>query len=55
MTLDEDALRAVLLGEASVPGLVEQGRAKADGDLAKVDELLGHLGEPDPGFAIVTP
>ncbi|MEV1040068.1 MULTISPECIES: alkyl/aryl-sulfatase [unclassified Streptomyces] len=55
VTLDEDALRAVLLGEASVPGLVEQGRAKADGDLAKVDELLGHLGEPDPGFAIVTP
>ncbi|MFG3531311.1 alkyl/aryl-sulfatase [Streptomyces sp. NPDC047917] len=55
VTLDEDALRAVLLGEASVPGLVEQGRAKADGDPTKVDELLGHLGEPDPGFAIVTP
>ncbi|MEV5200420.1 alkyl sulfatase dimerization domain-containing protein [Streptomyces sp. NPDC053720] len=55
VTLDEDALRALLLAETPVSGLVEQGRAKADGDLAKVDELLGHLGEPDPGFAIVTP
>ncbi|MFF3956105.1 alkyl/aryl-sulfatase [Streptomyces sp. NPDC001890] len=55
VTLDEDALRELLLGETPVTDLVEQGRAKADGDLAKVDELLGHLGEPDPGFAIVTP
>jgi alkyl sulfatase BDS1-like metallo-beta-lactamase superfamily hydrolase len=55
VALDEDALRALLLGEAPVSGLVEQGRAKADGDLTKVDELLGHLGEPDPDFAIVTP
>ncbi|MET8743425.1 alkyl sulfatase dimerization domain-containing protein [Streptomyces sp. NPDC004728] len=55
VTLDEDTLRALLLGETPLADLVEQGRAKADGDLAKVDELLGHLGEPDPDFAIVTP
>ncbi|MFJ8849038.1 alkyl sulfatase C-terminal domain-containing protein [Streptomyces sp. NPDC102437] len=55
VTLDEDGLRALLLGETPLADLVEQGRAKADGDLAKVDELLGHLAEPDPGFAIVTP
>lgn len=55
VTLDEDALRAVLLGETPVADLVQQGRAKAEGDLAKVNELLGHLAGSDPDFAIVTP
>ncbi len=42
-------------GEPPVCALVEQGRAKADGDPAKADEPLGRLGAPDPGLAIVTP
>ncbi|MEU4269166.1 alkyl sulfatase dimerization domain-containing protein [Streptomyces sp. NPDC026092] len=55
LTLDEEALRAVLLGVTPLPDLVEQGRATAEGDLTKVAELLGHLSDPDPDFAIVTP
>ncbi|WP_030265031.1 alkyl/aryl-sulfatase [Streptomyces sp. NRRL B-24484] len=55
LTLDESDLRAVLLGTESLARLAEQGRATLDGDPAVLDELLGYLSSPDPGFAIVTP
>ncbi|MFF3171966.1 alkyl/aryl-sulfatase [Streptomyces sp. NPDC057900] len=53
VALDEDALRAVLLG--TLPPSELAGRATITGDAAKITELLGHLGAPDPDFTIVTP
>ncbi|MFI8276987.1 alkyl sulfatase C-terminal domain-containing protein [Streptomyces sp. NPDC085929] len=55
ITLDEPALRAVLLGRAALADLVARGRARVCGDPARLAELTGHLTEPDPDFPIVTP
>ncbi|WP_371646353.1 MULTISPECIES: alkyl/aryl-sulfatase [unclassified Streptomyces] len=55
ITLDEPALRSLLLGRAGLGELVAEGRARVSGDPARLAELTGHLDEPDPGFAIVTP
>ncbi|MFF3860735.1 alkyl/aryl-sulfatase [Streptomyces sp. NPDC002209] len=55
ITLDEPALRGLLLGRAALADLVAQGRARVSGDPARLAELTGHLTEPDPDFAIVTP
>lgn len=55
ITLDEPALRGLLLGRAALADLVAQGRARVCGDPARLAELTGHLTEPDPDFAIVTP
>ncbi|MBP0458670.1 alkyl/aryl-sulfatase [Streptomyces montanisoli] len=55
VTLNEADLRALLLGTADLDGLASQGRADVTGDAGTFTELLGHLGSPDPGFAVVTP
>ncbi|MFD7837953.1 alkyl/aryl-sulfatase [Streptomyces sp. NPDC059761] len=55
IALDEPALRALLLGRTSLPDLLDRGRAEVSGDPARLAELTGHLTEPDPDFAIVTP
>ncbi|MFE2043751.1 alkyl/aryl-sulfatase, partial [Streptomyces sp. NPDC059477] len=55
ITLSEADLRAILLGTADLSDLADQGRAEIAGDPRKLTELLGHLGDPDPDFAIVTP
>ncbi|MGW8778027.1 alkyl/aryl-sulfatase [Streptomyces sp. NPDC055796] len=55
ITLDEPALRALLLGRTALANLVARGRAEVSGDPARLAELTGHLTEPDPDFAIVTP
>ncbi|PGH52056.1 alkyl/aryl-sulfatase [Streptomyces sp. Ru87] len=55
ITLGEATLRAVLLG-ATAPGeLTGRTDVEVTGDPGKLAELLGHLGGPDPGFAVVTP
>ncbi|WP_406457559.1 MBL fold metallo-hydrolase [Streptomyces sp. NBC_00876] len=53
VTLDEADLRAVLLGQLSPAELA--GLAIVTGDAGKITELLSHLSDPDPDFAIVTP
>ncbi|MFD7082632.1 alkyl/aryl-sulfatase [Streptomyces sp. NPDC059918] len=55
ISLDEPALRALLLGRAALADLVARGRAEVSGDPARLAELTAHLTEPDPDFAIVTP
>ncbi|MFJ5637313.1 alkyl/aryl-sulfatase [Streptomyces goshikiensis] len=55
ITLDEPSLRGILLGRADLPDLVAAGRAQVSGDPARLAELIGHLTDPDPDFAIVTP
>ncbi|MGW4049892.1 alkyl/aryl-sulfatase [Streptomyces sp. NPDC004779] len=55
ITLAEADLRAVLLGTLSPADLLAREGVRAIGDTAKLTELLGHLGRPDPDFAIVTP
>ncbi|WP_406181516.1 alkyl/aryl-sulfatase [Streptomyces sp. NBC_01006] len=55
IALDEPALRALLLGRTSLADLLDRGRAEVSGDPARLAELTGHLSEPDPDFAIVTP
>ncbi|MFG2415158.1 alkyl/aryl-sulfatase [Streptomyces goshikiensis] len=54
ITLDEPSLRGILLGQAVLPDLVAAGRAQVSGDPARLAELIGHLTDPDPDFAIVT-
>ncbi|WP_078849751.1 alkyl/aryl-sulfatase [Streptomyces sp. NRRL F-5126] len=55
VTLAEADLRALLLGTADLDGLASQGRADVTGDARAFTDLLGHLGNPDPDFAVVTP
>ncbi|MFD6187277.1 alkyl/aryl-sulfatase [Streptomyces goshikiensis] len=55
ITLDEPSLRGILLGQAALPDLLAAGRAQVSGDPARLAELIGHLTDPDPDFAIVTP
>ncbi|MEV6579074.1 alkyl sulfatase dimerization domain-containing protein [Streptomyces sp. NPDC051582] len=55
IALDEPTLRALLLGGAALTDLVARGRAEVSGDPARLAELTGHLTEPDPDFAIITP
>ncbi|OIJ65278.1 alkyl/aryl-sulfatase [Streptomyces mangrovisoli] len=54
-TLAEADLRAVLLGLVGPDELAAQDGVRADGDVGALTALLGHLGAPDPDFAIVTP
>ncbi|WP_432067256.1 alkyl/aryl-sulfatase [Streptomyces sp. C10-9-1] len=53
--LAEADLRAVLLGTLTPEDLASGGRARVTGDIGRIAELLGYLGDPDPDFAIVTP
>ncbi|MFG3379393.1 alkyl/aryl-sulfatase [Streptomyces sp. NPDC047999] len=53
--LAEADLRAVLLGALAPGELAAGGRARVTGDIGRLVELLGYLGDPDPDFAIVTP
>ncbi|GAA2144132.1 alkyl sulfatase dimerization domain-containing protein [Kitasatospora kazusensis] len=55
ITLDEADLRGLLLGQVQLADLVGQRRAVVSGDPGRLAELVGHLTEPDPDFAIVTP
>lgn len=54
-TLTEAALRSVLLGAVAPADLAAHPDVEVTGDAAKLTELLGHLGAPDPDFALVTP
>ncbi|WP_428985955.1 alkyl sulfatase C-terminal domain-containing protein [Streptomyces pyxinicus] len=53
--LAEADLRGVLLGTLGPSDLAARDGVEVTGDTAKLTELLGHLGAPDPDFAIVTP
>ncbi|MFD0547530.1 alkyl/aryl-sulfatase [Streptomyces mexicanus] len=55
ITLPESDLRALLLGTLTPRQLTGRANVKVTGDLGRLTELLGHLGTPDPDFAIVTP
>lgn len=55
VTLPEADLRAVLLGTLPAADLAARAGIQMSGDPGKLAELLAHLGEPDPDFAIVTP
>ncbi|WUD77365.1 MBL fold metallo-hydrolase [Streptomyces sp. NBC_00510] len=55
ITLPEADLRAVLLGTLPAADLAARAGIQVSGDPGRLAELLAHLGEPDPDFAIVTP
>jgi alkyl sulfatase BDS1-like metallo-beta-lactamase superfamily hydrolase len=55
LVVDRDALDRLLLKTADIGELTESGRLRVEGEAEKLGELLGLLGEPDPGLAIVTP
>ncbi|NDZ97606.1 MBL fold metallo-hydrolase [Streptomyces sp. SID6673] len=54
-TLTKTALLGVLLGGVDLEGAISDGSVSAEGDVSRFAELAGHLDEPDPDFAIVTP
>lgn len=53
--LTEAEVRAVLLGVVAPADLAARPAVEITGDVGKLTELLGHLSDPDPDFAIVTP
>ncbi|MFJ6572273.1 alkyl/aryl-sulfatase [Streptomyces sp. NPDC091292] len=55
IALDEDTLRAVLLGTVPPSDLATHPGVTLTGTPTKLTELLSHLAAPDPDFAIVTP
>ncbi|MFD7994657.1 alkyl/aryl-sulfatase [Streptomyces mexicanus] len=55
ITLPESDLRALLLGTLTPRQLTGRANVEVTGDLGRLTELLGHLGTPDPDFAILTP
>ncbi|MFD8733603.1 alkyl/aryl-sulfatase [Streptomyces sp. NPDC059618] len=55
IALAEADLRALLLGTLAPAALAARDGVEVTGDIGRLAELLGHLGEPDPDFAIVTP
>ncbi|MGC0385975.1 alkyl/aryl-sulfatase [Streptomyces sp. SAI-129] len=55
IALAETTLRAVLLGVTAPDELADRPGVTITGDPAKLPALLGHLGAPDPDFAVVTP
>ncbi|AJP05938.1 alkyl sulfatase [Streptomyces cyaneogriseus subsp. noncyanogenus] len=55
ITLAEADLRGVLLGAVAPGDLAARDDIEVAGDIGKLTELLGHLSDPDPDFAIVTP
>ncbi|MFW0793562.1 alkyl sulfatase dimerization domain-containing protein [Gordonia sp. CPCC 205515] len=54
-TLTKPVLMGILLAGLDVPQAISDGSISADGDVGKFGELAGHLDNPDPDFAIVTP
>ncbi|WP_302093555.1 alkyl sulfatase C-terminal domain-containing protein, partial [Rhodococcus erythropolis] len=54
-SLSRLGLLGVLLGGADLGAEIANGSITVAGDPAKLAELAGHLDEPDPNFAIVTP
>ncbi|GGN08200.1 alkyl/aryl-sulfatase [Streptomyces fuscichromogenes] len=55
ITLTEADLRALLLGTLKPADLAALDTVEITGDPGRLTELVGHLGMPDPDFAIVTP
>ncbi|WP_432104770.1 alkyl/aryl-sulfatase [Streptomyces sp. bgisy091] len=55
IALDEPALRALLLGSVGPGELLERKDVEVTGEATLLANLLGHLGAPDPDFAVVTP
>ncbi|MFI0723321.1 alkyl/aryl-sulfatase [Streptomyces sp. NPDC021224] len=55
ITLPEPDLRALLLGTLSPADLPARDSVTVTGDLTALTDLLAHLTDPDPDFAIVTP
>ncbi|MFR9798151.1 alkyl/aryl-sulfatase [Streptomyces sp. MS06] len=53
--LAEAELRGVLLGVTAPADLASRPGVEISGDAGRLTELFGHLGEPDPDFAVVTP
>ncbi|NUR30828.1 MAG: MBL fold metallo-hydrolase [Catenulispora sp.] len=54
-TLDEAALRSILLGVADPGKLIKDGKVSVSGDASKLGELMAFIADPDPAFDIVTP
>ncbi|NUS42642.1 MAG: MBL fold metallo-hydrolase [Mycobacteriaceae bacterium] len=54
-TLTRPTLIAMLTGGTDPAAAVRGGKAKIEGDPAKLAQLKGLLDKPDPNFAIVTP
>ncbi|WDM14962.1 hypothetical protein J3S85_27705 [Streptomyces lavenduligriseus] len=55
ITLTESDPRAVLLGTLTPEELAARDSVTVTGDFGRLTDLLGHLGAPEPDFAIVTP
>ncbi|MFF3891079.1 alkyl/aryl-sulfatase [Streptomyces sp. NPDC001914] len=55
IALSEGDLRSLLLGILTPADLVTREDVEVTGDIGRLTDLLGHLGTPDPDFAIVTP
>ncbi|PZT77180.1 MULTISPECIES: alkyl/aryl-sulfatase [unclassified Streptomyces] len=55
VALAEADLRDVLTGAVPPGDLASRPGVEVTGDIARLTELLGHLDDPDPDFAIVTP
>jgi alkyl sulfatase BDS1-like metallo-beta-lactamase superfamily hydrolase len=55
VSVQRGALNEVIAGSATITDRISSGRLKAEGDQAKLGELLGLLDPSDPNFAIVTP
>ncbi|WSC19707.1 MBL fold metallo-hydrolase [Streptomyces sp. NBC_01766] len=55
VTLTEADLRSLLLGTVSPDDLAARPGVEIGGEAGKLAELLGHLTDPDPDFAVVTP
>ncbi|WSU42765.1 MBL fold metallo-hydrolase [Streptomyces sp. NBC_01089] len=54
-TLAEADLRALLLGAVAPAELAARDGVEITGDPGRLADLLGHLADPDPDFAVVTP
>ncbi|NLG55872.1 MAG: MBL fold metallo-hydrolase, partial [Rhodococcus sp.] len=55
ITLTNRDLHQALLAGADLTSMIKDGSVQADGDIAVLSALIGHLDSPDPDFAIVTP
>ena len=53
--ISRDDLHSVLIGQAKLDDLIKQGKAKVDGDPAKLAEMLAAVDEFEFWFNIVTP
>ena len=55
VTIERGDLHAVLIGRSKLENLVQNGRAKVEGDAGKLAEILAATTTPEFWFNIVTP